>query len=589
MKRKHLVVLISVLLIIGVTITTLFATGVLHLKVFNDISSNADTDNENEIQDDLQEEGNQHSLEQQVSVLNETAGGNADNSSNDQEVSEVSEDNKIPENRIEVLNNSTEYEIEMYSYLDDSDNLCMVIDYYFDGVSHSALFKQGDFPELERIFETENEALNNKVSTSSGNSIVLRLSNAILNTKHGKVYFTAERDLQAGEKFFFLYVLSLKDKTIKFLYQGTGYAFNTYLLSPDKDYIAFDHFKDEKGNNSLIHIFSSKDDTALVIDNMTKDGRLIGSDLSSEELLKEGKTVSYYLIRWRTLEDLKLREYSYIFDNTQNLIKDEQSYEVSYNILKNTMIYPEGKYAIEGSGLEKGQETESDTKKDEGKDADTVGVADPDVKGSSEQSASFDEKSDEILDNKTPDPKSDAQQNTEAGKQEGTDAGVEAKNESGTQSDANSGSPSEASIQEGSNDGNDKVGAESEQVAVLKSFYKYVAEGNYEKAYDLFDDNFESTSQMFMGIKISKKEITLEMFQGFAEAVPQIFKNVKIEKILKEEQTDDSYKIYYTQSLALDPSMEPAIYPLIVTMRKVTGTWKIMHVDDGTLGVDPFK
>jgi len=78
MKRKHLVVLISVLLIIGVTITTLFATGVLHLKVFNDISSNADTDNENEIQDDLQEEGNQHSLEQQVSVLNETAGGNAE-------------------------------------------------------------------------------------------------------------------------------------------------------------------------------------------------------------------------------------------------------------------------------------------------------------------------------------------------------------------------------------------------------------------------------------------------------------------------------------------------------------------------------
>ena len=72
-----------------------------------------------------------------------------------------------------------------------------------------------------------------------------------------------------------------------------------------------------------------------------------------------------------------------------------------------------------------------------------------------------------------------------------------------------------------------------------------------------------------MGMKISKKEITPEIIQELAEAAPQIFKGIKIEKILKEEQAgDDSYKIYYTQSVTLDPSMEPLVYPLIVTLKK---------------------
>ena len=198
-------------------------------------------------------------------------------------------------------------------------------------------FHARDFPSL-KIFWIPKKICNSEATGLSKS--LIRLSNAVLNTKYGKVYFMAERNLQAGEKVFLLYVLSLKDKTIKFLYQGEGHTLNTYLLSPDKEYIAFNLFKDEKGNSSLIHIFNSKDDTALVIDNMTTDGMLIGSDLSGDELLKEGKTVSYYLIRWRTIDDLKLREYSYVFDKTQNLVKDEQSYEVSYNVLKNTMIYP---------------------------------------------------------------------------------------------------------------------------------------------------------------------------------------------------------------------------------------------------------
>ncbi|HHV96749.1 MAG TPA: hypothetical protein GXX37_09820 [Clostridiaceae bacterium] len=621
MKRKHFIVLISALTIIGIVITTLFATGVLHLKVFNDISSSEDTSNVIEIQDDLKNEGNQQRIEQQKieqqdSVPNEISDGNGDSSGN-KELSEVSGNNRKPENRVEVLNNSPEYEIEMYSYLDISNNLCMEIDYYFDGVSHSELFKQVDFPEFDRIFKIDGDDLNNEASTGHDNNQSIRLSNVFLNTKYGKVYFTAERDLQAGENAFLLYVLSLKDKTIKFLYQGTGYAFNTYLLSPEKDYIAFNYFKDEKGNNSSIHIFSSKDDVPLVIDNMTTDGRLIGSDLSSEDLLKEGKTVSYYLIRWRTLEDLKLREYSYVFDKNQNLIKDEQSYEVSYNVLENRMIYPEEKYAFENTGFEKDQEPETHADKNVEKDAEKS------------EDTDIDEASDPNYD-----PKSDAQQGAESGKRGGADDVVEnaeaedvkqdiegsKEAEDGTEKDKSSEgenntdsslSPDAPKKEYTSDEGgkeapqksgesetdskgngkdNSKNATESVQVAVLKSFYMYVAEGNFEKAYDLLDDNFESTSQMFMGMKISKKEITPEIIQELAEAAPQIFKGIKIEKILKEEQAgDDSYKIYYTQSVTLDPSMEPLVYPLIVTLKKMAGTWRIVTVIDGIPGVDPFK
>ena len=127
--------------------------------------------------------------------------------------------------------------------------------------------------------------------------------------------------------------------------------------------------------------------------------------------------------------------------------------------------------------------------------------------------------------------KSEKQDGTATDAETGKPGVAESKDESAKPSGTTSESLPESPIGEGSGsrdrkesineadkteDGNkvdNKVSTDSEQVAVLKNFYKYVAEGNYEKAYDLFDDNFESISKMFMGLKISKKEITLEVFQ----------------------------------------------------------------------------
>jgi hypothetical protein len=181
---------------------------------------------------------------------------------------------------------------------------------------------------------------------------------------------------------------------------------------------------------------------------------------------------------------------------------------------------------------------------------------------------------------------------TESGQQAGTDSGTkpseQPNTDPGEQPDTDPGTQSGSSGGESpENKSNDEVSTDSEALATLKSFYKYVTEGNYERAYDLFDDNFQSVSKMFMGFKISKAEITLELFQAFAEAT-QIFSNVKIEKVVKEEHTNDSYKIYYNQSIVIDPNKEPQVYPLVVTLKKMAGIWKITAVDDGTPGVEPF-
>ena len=48
-------------------------------------------------------------------------------------------------------------------------------------------------------------------------------------------------------------------------------------------------------------------------------------------------------------------------------LKMKQSYEVSYNVLENRMIYPEEKYAFENTGFEKDQEPETRADKNERK------------------------------------------------------------------------------------------------------------------------------------------------------------------------------------------------------------------------------
>lgn len=584
MNKKRLII-ISAIVVTSVLLVTLFATGIIPLGVYNDIPSDTGLSNENEIEDSIEGADSEQNLVRQDLETQDTSDGDipiAENSEDidDNKMPAEQEHYKKPENKVEVLNNTPEYEVEMYSYLDDSKNLYLAVDYYFDGVSQSVVFGQNDFPKLEDIMKIGSEDLSNdKAEVSNEENYVTKLSNAILNTKYGKIYFIAERNLQGGEKAFLLYVLSLKDKNIKFLYQGEGYSLNASMFSPDKEYIAFNHFRDEKGNSSLIHIFSSKDDAGIIIDNMTSGGKLIGTDLSQDDLLKEGKTVSYYLIRWRTLEDLKLREYSYVFDETQNLIKDEQSYEVSYNILENTMICPEEKYA-------KDAVNQKDDTVSNGEDDVTIEESIV-VETPADKNDSSGEESTETNSNESTGTGSDPETSTE--KKAENDINVNP--DEGSDLEADTGSETDPEIISGKEDSenksSDKMSSDSEPVTILKSFYKYVTEGNYEKAYDLFDDNFQSASKMFMGFKISKAEITLELFQAFAEATA-IFSNVKVEEIVKEEQSGDDYKIYYSQSIVIYPNNEPQIYPLVVTLKKMAGTWKITAVDDGTWGVEPF-
>ncbi|NSW90172.1 MAG: hypothetical protein HPY74_05745 [Firmicutes bacterium] len=562
MKGKQLYLAISVFLTFSIILTTLFVSGVLPVKA--PVTGNkGEGDNENTISD-----GDENLSVPGKSGISETQGDEEDSETTKGNAQEEIGYQWVSKSSINIINNSPEYEVEMYLCYDNDKLPFIEVEYYMQGVSKSMLYSASEIPALKEFLSDDN----NKFHISEG----------ILNTKYAKLYFFVEKELNPKEILFDFYVLSLKDGNVKKLHGGKGHGFNRITFSPDKAHAAYSYLVGDEGKDSFIQIFNCVVDNLLVADNKTLDGKAIGKAEDNSRIY------SYFILRWRSSEELRLKEYSYLWNKEKSTRENESEVEVTFNIKMGRVIYPEDKNKIENEGNTENTASpengdEQAKTEQEGKTGLQEGISSPGAGQDKEQPE---------------------QEETQKRDQSETSSNVEA---------VSGQLPKDSTPQENSNvpeSGNestegtnrlDETGGKlsySEAVSVLKSFYEYVNNARYEEAYNLVDEKIRFNvlkkilEQMFQGVEvnteINKSDIDVKFFAGLIETTG-MFKNVEIEEIIKEEKSDTISKVYYYHTMMMDETSWPVTMPIIATLRKTDNGWKISAFDDGDANSPPFK
>ena len=541
MKKRQIYLALSGFLVLSIILTTLFASGIFPVKT-------PVTDNEDE-------EGSK------------AAGAGEGTQQGQGEI----ESQWVLKDSVSIVNNSPEYEVEMYLCYDKGNLPFIEVIYYMEGRSKSALYSANEIPSLKEFPDDDNKLL---------------ISEGILNTKYAKLYFFIENELNPGEILFDFYAINLKDGSARKLHGGKGHGFKGLAFSPDKAYAAYSYLVGDEGKDSFLQVFNCETDNFLAIDNKTPDGKAIGK---AEDT---GKIYSYFIERWKSSEELKLREYSYSWDEKKSQRNNEVEISVVFNIKKGRVVYPDGKNEVEiknsadstentdysGEQTGTGQEEQTATEKEQERE-----TGQEEVNVIQEESASI--------------PGEEQEESQPAGQQPDETA-VEGEPADGQlpeddKSRENGGMPGSEKEPPDSTEGTDVTGENpsySMAVSVLESFYEYVNSRKYEEAYNLIDETIRFNvlkkilSQMFQGVEIStelnKSDIDVNFFAGLIEA-SGIFKNVEIDEIVKEENDGSTSKIYYYHAMTMDGTSTPVIMPVIATLRKTADGWKISAFDDG--------
>ena len=93
-----------------------------------------------------------------------------------------------------------------------------------------------------------------------------------------------------------------------------------------------------------------------------------------------------------------------------------------------------------------------------------------------------------------------------------------------------------------------------------------------------------------VNIQIDKEEIDIEYFALFME-MTGMFKNDEIDRIVSEEITKDTSRIYYYHIMIItsNGSDQESTLPMIATLNKTAKGWKISAFDDGDPKTVPFN
>ncbi len=131
--------------------------------------------------------------------------------------------------------------------------------------------------------------------------------------------------------------------------------------------------------------------------------------------------------------------------------------------------------------------------------------------------------------------------------------------------------------------------ADTAQVKTLKLFYSYSSSmDNYSKAMNLLDDSFTielSILRPFGVDKLTKADLTPESVSYFKD----LLKTAKLEKIVKEDNSvKDISTISYYQTFSLEEGVNTTL-PLVATLKRSGGSWKIFSIIDGNPLKPPFS
>jgi hypothetical protein len=644
MRRKHLYLTLSILLAFSILLIILFVSGVLPAKApvtgSNDYSENA-------LNDDTKVEDRSELASGKDSLL-------------ESNIQEEIDNQWISQKSISIVNNSPEYEVEMYLCYDNDKIPFIEIEYYIEGASKSCLYSASEIPALKEF--------------AGGDNKKLRINEGVMNTKYAKLYFFVEKELSSHEILFDFYVLNLKDEKIKKLHNGKGYNFNELIFSPDKEYVTFSYlaanmgdaddtdntdntadigysdnisdkidkvniaYASDAGKDSFIQIFNCITDNILVAHNKTPEGKTIGKAAANNRFY------SYSIVRWKSSEELRLKEYSYLWNKEKPAKEDESEIDVIFSVVENHVIYPEEKSRIESeAGLayildsdKQDKDKQEDSQQDDSQEKDILnedGQQEDNQAQSGEQDMAVGNDRSKNGEQEQKIGQEQEMQQTEGTSGSGNEQASSASEDSETKGhDKGTGGsedgdsepiPEDSTVEDGlpndeskdsttnesvpadssdsSKDGDGEIGkTSSEAVTVLKKFYEYINDSAYEKAYDLLDEKvkFNAFKKIFaqlfgeveVNIEINKADIDIEYFALFMETTG-MFKNDEIDKIVLEEINNNVSKIYYyhTMIIAANGTDQETTMPMVATLNKTAKGWKIAAFDDGDANARPFK
>lgn len=605
MERKHLYLTLSVLLAVSIIVTTLFVSGVLPVKAPVTGSDNYLGNTSDDNTKPEQESGLAFSKD---SLLEKKAQGDIENQ-------------WAKKNSIDINNNSPEYEVEMYLCYDNDKIPFIETKYYMEGASKSCLYSTSEIPSLKEFTGEDNNKF--------------RISDGTLNTKHAKLYFFVEKELKPKEILFDFYVLNLKDDKINKLHNGKGCNFNNLIFSPDKEYVAFSYLTnniddagkvndewntDNSMKDSFIQIFNCVNDNILISENKTPTGKAIG------KVEGNNKFYSYSIVRWKSSEELRLKEYTYTWNKEKSAKENESEIDVIFSIGENKVIYQGEKTQVdkEQSKAQEDTQSKNDTRNNYAEQeqkpeqaGEAMGSEQENDTGSESQSVVQDNGSsggnEEDSGSSASSPKSSTTKGNigEGDSSKDSETKDDMQGDSKGKDDLMDGVPensiSESSVPENSNsdsiDSSDKKGDAgqtfSEAAIVLKKFYEHINDGAYEKAYDLLDERvrfnafkklFEQMFETTENIEINKSDIDIKYFALFIETTG-MFRNDEIDKIIHEEITGNVSKIHYYHNMieVKDGASQETTMPMVATLNKTKSGWKIEAFDDGDANDKPFN
>ena len=568
--KKQLYIILSAILVVAIILTILISSGLFSANT--DVSGN------------VNESGN-------ISINNNST----QNENEDKEIGRNignDETQWVLRESISVIDNSPEYEVEMYLCRDKENRLFIELTYYIDGKSRSSVYSSDQIPSLKESSNTIDK---------------LSIHESILNTKYAKLYFFIEHDTNQKSKDFHLCMINLKDGTIKELHSGKGYDFNKIIFSPDKKYGAYSYVADNNGGESFLQIFDCEGDSFLVANNKTADGKLIGK----AQDLNSGEVCSYLIDRWRSDEELKLTEYRYSWDEKSSTRNNEIKTNVVFNIKAGRIVYPDEDDAVEiVSGL---TATDSTLNKSEQiTDKEDMQQKATEVQTNGTDTAEKKEETGEIRDESTIVPSEQVKESQLTSQTaEATTIPEQARTEESRETeetniivtteqtgkgDAMAGE-STANTETEKEEKQSDESIKKEAADVLQNFYRYINDKEYHKAYDLIDETIRFNvftkllSQMFQGVEINteikKSEIDIDYFAEIIES-SGLFNNVEIDEIVNIEINNETVKIYYYHSMLIEGTAKPIIMPVITTLRITDNGLKISAFDDGDLKSPPF-
>ncbi|MCX7841606.1 MAG: hypothetical protein N2489_00840 [Clostridia bacterium] len=252
----------------------------------------------------------------------------------------------IKNEAVDVLNNSPEFDMKVLLSKLSSGKTVLRLEYYLDGISSAKEYSQEDIPELAGLFE--------KREGKSG-SMEFKVMPASLNTKKSKVYFAITGKAYGEETETSFYVVNLKDKAIKRLFQEKG-RFSEFKLSKNQEYVAFSFYDSASSSmyqeNSLLQIVSCENDLFLISGSRNTKGERIGNNEDSSLIW------DYEMLGWSSGNVLKLKETA----APKSGGGEKKSSEVLYDVAKNVFLNPDGSIRnLKDMGAPQGNKTQKES------------------------------------------------------------------------------------------------------------------------------------------------------------------------------------------------------------------------------------